>query len=58
MFTDGLPGVDVSVSELSMLAVTKRVDVSILHQDHCETTEPRLTLLSPFSYVISTYAMF
>lgn len=28
---DGVPGVDVSMSKLSMLAVTKRVDVSILH---------------------------
>lgn len=33
-----VPGVHVSVSKLPVLAVTKCVDISVLHQHHCEAT--------------------
>lgn len=36
--TDRLPGVDISVPELPVLAVTKRVDISVLHQHNWKAT--------------------
>jgi len=39
--SEAIPGVHVSVSELPVLAVTERVDVSVLHQHHCEATQSR-----------------